>query len=125
MNDKIRMFNPVIYPFKIWIVIDKSPNIIAENFREYDGSKVIFTEGDGIKRQEAFSMMVQTDDYYGAVIYIRSKKSIDYNLAAHEASHTAKHLCEHIGGDPKPHEFFEYLVGWIAGCIEKVKNNKL
>jgi hypothetical protein len=121
---KIRMFDPVIYPFKIWIIIDKKPDIIAENFREYDGKKVIFTDDDGTKRQEAFSMMVQNDEYYGAVIYFRSKESICYELAAHEASHTAKHISEHIGADTRPHEYFEYLVGWIAKCIEKVKNNK-
>ena len=35
---KIHEFNPVIYPYKVWIVIDKNPAGIADRFKEYGGS---------------------------------------------------------------------------------------
>lgn len=56
-------------------------------------------------------------------MFFRSKK-ISFELAAHEASHAAKYLFEHIGADCSIHEPFEYVIGWIAGCVETVKNYK-
>ena len=120
---KIHEFNPVIYPYRIWIVIDKTPNVIAEKFKEYSGNPIIFTDDDGSDRQEAFTMMAihKEEKYCGTVIFFHSKKSMSYELVAHESSHAAKHLFKHIGADITEHEPFEYVVGWIAGCCEKVK----
>jgi hypothetical protein len=47
-----------------------------------------------------------------------------YEIVAHESSHAAKYLFDHIRAEVEPHEPFEFVVGWIAGCCEKVKNNK-
>jgi hypothetical protein len=46
-------------------------------------------------------------------------------LPIHESSHAAKYLFKHIGADIKEHEPFEYVIGWVAGCCEKVKKNKV
>jgi hypothetical protein len=61
---------------------------------------------------------------FGVIIFFRSKKSMSYELVAHESSHAAKYLFAHINADIKEHEPFEYVIGWIAGCCEKVKKNK-
>lgn len=122
----VREFNPVIYPYKIWIVINKTPDIIAENFYEYNGNPVRFVDNDGNTRQEAFTMMAISKDNecYGTVIFFRSKKSMTYEIVAHESVHAAKNLFEHINADINGHEPFEYVVGWIAGCCEKAKKSK-
>ena len=123
---RIHEFDPVIYPYKLWIVIDKQPTIISEYFDEYSGNPIEFIERD-TNNLAAFAMPVskKEDSNYGVVIFFRSKRSMKYELVAHESSHAAKYLFEHIGAEIKEHEPFEFVIGWIAGCCEKVKNNKL
>lgn len=124
--ERIHEFDPVIYPYKLWIVIDKQPTIISEAFDEYSGNPIEFIERD-TNNLAAFAMPVSKkgDSNYGVVIFFRSKRSMSYELVAHESSHAAKYLFEHIGAEMKEHEPFEFVIGWIAGCCEKVKNNKL
>jgi hypothetical protein len=122
---EIHEFNPVIYPYKLWVVIDKKPNTISDMFNEYSGKPIEFIDRDTMGL-EAFTMPVERKDNssFGVIIFFRSKKSISYELVAHESSHAAKYLFEHIDADIKGHEPFEYVVGWIAGCCEKVRKNK-
>ncbi|MCK9592702.1 MAG: hypothetical protein M0Q91_11925 [Methanoregula sp.] len=122
---KIHQFNPVIYPYKIWIVVSKSADIIAERFYEYNGKPIEFLNRD-TGNLRAFVMTVTSKDqaYYGAIMLFRSKKSMSYELVAHESSHAAKYLFEHIGADVKEHEPFEFVVGWIADCCYQVKTGK-
>lgn len=122
----IHQFDPVIYPYKVWVIIDKKPNRIPEKFKEYSGNPIIFQDSD-MDRLEAFTMPVQSkgdDPYYGVILFFRSKRSMDYELVAHESSHAAKYLFEHIGADCNIHEPFEFVVGWISGCCKEVKNGK-
>lgn len=30
-------FDPVIYPYKLWIVVDKNPDVLSDMFYEYKG----------------------------------------------------------------------------------------
>ena len=121
----VHEFDPVIYPFKIWIVINKTPDIIAEKFNDYDGNSLNF-EIEYMNKTDAFTAMVQSKDNhkYGAVLFFPNKKSMTFEIVAHESSHAAKHLFEHIGADIREHEPFEYVIGWIAGCCEEAKRWK-
>lgn len=124
----IEEFDPVIYPYKVWVVISDDPIRISEYFKEYNGSDIIFVDGDGTNRHLAFVMPVQKkgdNSYYGVVLFFRSKRSMTMELVAHEATHAAKYLFEHIGADMRPMEPFEYVVGWIADCCDKAKRRKL
>jgi hypothetical protein len=122
---KVYKFDPVIYPYKLWIIIDKTPNDIANKFNEYDNTPMYYVDTD-TKRHEAFTMPVVSKENpeYGVVIFFRSK-NMSYELVSHEASHAAKYMFSHIGASVVDHEPFEYVVGWIAGCCEKVKSNKV
>lgn len=122
---KIYEFDPIIYPYRIWIVVDKTPDIIIENFNEYNGDKIYKFSAD-FCRYDGFVLPVQSKNNpkYGAVIYFSSKKEMSYEIIAHESSHAAKYLFEHIGADIQEHEPFEYVVGWIAKCCAEVKNGK-
>lgn len=121
----IHEFDPVIYPYKLWVIIAGSPDIVAKKFDEYGGKPILFVEGD-VDRSEAFTMPVRSKNNaaYGVVIFLRTKRSLTFNLVAHESSHAAKYLFDHIGADVDPHEPFKYVVGWIAGCLGKVKANQ-
>lgn len=123
-NPMIHEFNPVIYPYRVWVIIDRTPAVIQEQFDGYDRSP-IKNLVDDTKNLEAFAMpgSYKESSNYGVIIYFRSKKSMTYELVAHESSHAAKYLFDHIGADIKEHEPFEYVIGWIAGCCEKAKKH--
>lgn len=123
---KVHEFDPTIYPYKLWVIIDKNPDGLADLFDEYSGKPIEFIDRDTMGLR-AFAMPVikKENPYYGVVLFFRSKKSMTYELVAHECSHAGKYLFEHIGAEIKEHEPFEYVVGWMAGCCEKVKNNKI
>lgn len=119
---KVHEFDPVIYPYKLWIIVDKSPKNIPNHFLDNEGNEPKSIEEETLG-SDGFSLNVINKDlsHYGALIFFRSRKSMTYKLVAHEASHAAKFLFEHIDADIKEHEPFEYVVGWIADCCEKVK----
>ena len=43
---KVFEFDPVIYPYKLWVCLDKEPNKIEDLFDEYHGKKIVFIDGD-------------------------------------------------------------------------------
>lgn len=121
----IREFNPVIYPFRLWVVIGGADKGISDSFLQYNGKEIENLDKD-MARLEAFAMPVisKKSNHYGVVVYFVNRRVMTCSVIAHESSHAAKFLFEHIGADVKEHEPFEYVVGWIAGCCEKTKKNK-
>ena len=119
-------FDPVIYPYKIYIAVSNNVNDIPLKFKEYSGKDIVSIEND-TGRLQAFTMPIQCedDDDYGVLIFFRTKQSMTMSLIAHESSHAVKYLFEHIGADCNEHEPFEYVLGWIVACCERVKNNKV
>lgn len=126
VNTIFHKFDPVIYPYKIYIAVSNNVNDIPLKFKEYSGKDIVSIEND-TGRLQAFTMPIQCedDDDYGVLIFFRTKQSMTMSLIAHESSHAVKYLFEHIGADCNEHEPFEYVLGWIVGCCEKVKNNKV
>jgi len=47
---------------------------------------------------------------------------LDCKTIAHEASHAAGYIFNHIGADMDCGEPTAYLIGWIADCCWKSKN---
>lgn len=123
---KLYEFNPTIYPYLVWVIVSEKPDCICDIFNGYNDNPI-----DGIDKStsnmQAFVMPVVRieNPAYGVVMYFRDKNSMSYELVAHEASHAAKYLFEHIGADVKEHDPFEFLIGWIAGCCENVKNDSI
>jgi len=105
-NTAIHTFDPVIYPYKLWVIISKDPSSITDNFLSYDGKEIQDIEKD-TEMLGAFTMPVmdKKQTSYGVIVFFRSKSDISYGIAAHEASHAAKYLFDHIGADTTPHEF--------------------
>lgn len=122
---KVYEFNPVIYPFKLWIVVEKTPEGIPEHFLGHDNLPIVNVVQD-TKKLAAFTMIAvkKENKHRGALMYFRSRRMMDFELVAHESSHAAKFLFDHIGAEIKDHEPFEYALGWIAGCCEKVKKDR-
>lgn len=121
----IREFDPVIYPFRLWVIVGGTDKEISDLFLQYNGTD-IEDMGKETSKSEAFAMPVMSKEsnHYGVVVYFVNRRVMTCSVIAHESSHAAKFLFEHIGADIKEHEPFEYVVGWIAGCCEKAKKNK-
>ena len=118
----VQEFDPVIYPYKLWVMVAKNAEGISELFYNYNGEPIKI---DNVEIAITLPVMNKETKKYGVLICFKSKKDMTFEVVAHEASHAAKGLFEHINAGIDEHEPFEYVVGWIAKCCEKVKKNKV
>jgi hypothetical protein len=120
----IHQFDPVIYPFKLWVSITDDLTAISERFIDHKSGKELNT--DNLDKTIAFTQNVEqkSDRLIGAIIVFGRKGYCSTKIIAHEATHAARMLWDHVGEDATGMEADAYLVGWIADCIEKVKLNK-
>ena len=123
-NIVVHEFNPVIYPYKIWITVSNNLDKACEMFNDdVTGNPFVFTSKDKYAAMALPSIKID-GNYIGTLILFKSKKEMTIKNIAHESSHAAKQLFQHIGADVSEHEPFEYVVGWVAECCEKVLKNK-
>ena len=119
----IQEFDPVIYPYKLWVLIAKNTDSISELFYEYSGEPLKFAiDTTGIAYTTP--VMEKETRKYGVLIFFKSKRDMTFETVAHEASHAAKYLFSHINASIDEHEPFEYVIGWIAKCCSQVKSKK-
>lgn len=114
---KIDMYDPQIYPRKLWVAV--GPEELDEQFKFYltDKSGVIENideefEQEGIA-MSTYSVCRKSDGLYGCLVY-----------APNEAVHVADYMYEELGvhaveSYSQGNENYAYLVGWAAGCISK------
>jgi len=121
----IHEFNPVIYPYKIWICMSNDLDSACENFLDEETDKDFIFDNTDKYAAMALPSIKKEGRYTGCLILFKSKKDMSIKNIAHESSHAAKFLFKHIGASITNHEPFEYVLGWIAECCEKVKLNKL
>jgi hypothetical protein len=121
---KIHQFDPIIYPFKIWITISNDFKSISDKFNDYPSR----TEFDYKPSDKflAFTQNVQekSSGFVGAIIVFKTKKYCKTKLIAHESTHAARMLWDYISEHETGVEADAYLVGWISECCEKVKSSK-
>lgn len=121
---QIHQFDPVIYPFKLWVAITNDLKAISDEFNDYpSGNEFSFLRNDKLI---AFTQNVErkSDRKIGAIIVFNKRSDCSVKLIAHESTHAARMLWEHVGEHSTGIEADAYLVGWIAKCCEKVKLNK-
>ena len=121
----IHEFNPVIYPYKVWICLTDNGKELKKEFVDSDTNKPIDIEL--IKRHEAVVYTVRkrkNPKYFGSLLVITEKKYFTIKTIAHESTHVADNIFEHIRESKVGCESYAYFVGWVAECCEKVKLNK-
>lgn len=133
----IHEFNPVIYPFRLWIGINVPAKAIQERFYAYDMKEdAIFdiTDTDPMGYNAVattFPVVEKKGLYIGAFVNINKKHNLSLGVIAHEALHVCDLLSDRLGlvGDIKDlfihGEARAYFVEWVANCINKVKLNKI
>ncbi len=121
---KIHEFDPVIYPYKLYVAITDNISSLSNKFWHVEPGHMLDTVDYGNYGAISIKIVESRTNDFGVLVVFKSRKQMTIRTIAHEASHAAKFLFQHIGADIEPHEPFEYVVGWVADCIVKVKNNK-
>lgn len=115
---KIDMYDPQIYPRKLWVAV--GPEELDEQFKFYltDKSGVIENideefEQEGIA-MSTYSVCRKSDGLYGCLVYAPNLEVITDDAISHEE--LGVHAVESYS---QGNENYAYLVGWAAGCISK------
>lgn len=118
---QIHQFDPVIYPFKLWVAVTDNIAVLNERFCRMNGADLDMKVDD----YEAVTYYVKEREgnlYKGSLIVFTEERWMTIKIIAHEAVHVARRCWEHVGEDVIGEEADAYLVGWIAKCIGEVKD---
>ena len=112
-------FDPEIYPQKLWISVGATKEDFADFDEIQDISDVAIADTTPICK-------LKPKKRGGVLIRFRSRNDMKFGIIAHESVHAAMCILDYC--DVKFHadnqEPITYMVGWIAACIEKVKQKR-
>lgn len=134
---KIYEFNPIIYPFRLWVGMNVPKKDIANKFYAY---KVGENEICDITEQNlehsntaatTFPVCDKEDNWIGAFVHIWRKDKCSVGVMAHEAVHVCDFLSDRLGLVGEIDNLFShgearaYFIEWVVNCINEVKLNKV
>lgn len=117
-KQKIYEFDPQIYPRKLWVSVGVPFEELKDEFEDLKPmEKASYAQVDHVgklKPEIRGGLLVRFED-------LDALKR--FGNITHETIHVATDIFDYIGAyhDPKNQEPFAYLCGWIAKCIEEVK----
>ena len=135
MANNVHEFNPVVYPFRLWVIKKPTNSDIKDNFYSIDNRYETYDIDDDLldrqsEKANAWVLPVarKDDKRLGALICIEEPRQMTVGKIAHEATHVVDWVCEHI--DLKGFSYAEgearaYLTGWVADCIDNVLKGKV
>lgn len=108
-------FDPQIYPRKLWVAVTKGTfsDVFDTKIEELDES--CYGCVDYVHHKER--------NLGGFLVRYESVDVINAIQITHESVHVASDIYKYVGAthDLDNQEPFAYLCGWVAGCIEEVK----
>lgn len=125
MNNKktiIHEFDPQIYPRLLWVVkggeleeIRKTLEFPELGEDQENCGAVTVSAYDNTKKRGGF-----------LVWFPKASEMKNLDWIAHEASHVALGIFDYVGAviTTEGQEPFAYLVGWVFGCMDKVRKFK-
>ena len=118
---KIHGFDPEIYPIKLWVAVSVDLSVISRNFKYYpSGDEIEITAPD---KFVALTHLVEDQDkFIGILMAFRNKSWATSDYIAHEATHAARFIWDHLGEGQTGIEADAYLVQWIVKCINTAIN---
>lgn len=120
---RIRRYNPVVYPFKLWIVEDFGEKEFRKRFIcEYEADWTfgyssligVFDKPVIDKRSGMIGFIVVIQDLFKEEDVENYTKHI-----CHEASHICDFMWRYLKEDYPGGEANAYLMGWIGDCLYK------
>lgn len=127
---KIHEFDPVIYPFRLWVTKEFLAQSIKESFYELNekGHMVEFSFEEIIGSIAATAPVVDKSTYQkGCLVILKRPKDVGVGVISHEATHVVDWVCDTFGLSGFSFDDGEaraYLVQWVANCIEEVRRAK-
>lgn len=132
----IHEFNPIIYPFRLWVGINVKPKEIKDKFFAYNFDDTVsdFTDKELSSTTVAattYPVCSREDNWIGAFVNIRRKDKCTVGVMAHEATHVCDLISDRLGLVGEIDKMFShgearaYIVEWVANCINEVKINKV
>lgn len=133
---KIYEFNPIIYPFRLWVGVQVPVKDIQEKFfaHNFDDTISDFTDKELLQTTFAattYPVVERKDNWIGCFININRKDKLTVGVMAHEATHVCDMLSDRIGLVGEVDKMFShgearaYFVEWVANCINEVKQGKV
>lgn len=119
----IHEFDPCIYPRLLWVVKGGELEEIRKTLEfgelgddEQEGGAVTVSAYDNANKKGGFLVWFPK----------ASDMTTNSYWMAHEACHVALGIFDYIGSEVAANESepFAYLVGWVFGCIDKVRKYK-
>lgn len=131
----IHEFNPIIYPFRLWVGMNVSAEDIKDAFYLYNFDDTINDfSGNDLSNTDTtattYPVCSRKDNWIGAFVNIRRKDKCTVGVIAHEATHVCDLMSDRLGLVGEIDKMFchgearAYIVEWIANCINEVKQNK-
>lgn len=122
MTHTIHEFDPVIYPRRLWVVVNCPASVLNDMFEDkYEDLP------ESASAEVVPARRLKPEVLGGVLVRFKSKKDMTTSIITHESSHAAMEIYDYIGAkvDIQNQEPFSYLAGWVADCIDKVKKGKV
>lgn len=117
-KQKIYEFDPQIYPRKLWVTVGVPFEELKDEFEDLKPmEEANYAQVDHVRK-------LKLEIRGGILVRFENLEALQrHGNITHEAVHIATEIFEYIGAyhDPKNQEPFAYLCGWIAKCVEEVK----
>lgn len=118
-------FDPVIYPFKLWVAFTDDIEPITSHFKRLpEDTWLDSVEWDNRGAITISSVYRAKSGDIGVLIIFSKAHGMAVSTIAHESSHAADFFWYQMGEERTNGEANAYLVGWIAGCCEEVRKFK-
>ena len=119
---KIYEFDPQIYPRKVWVTVGVPFEELKDEFEDL---KPMEEDSDA---QVDHLRKLKPEVRGGLLVRFENLDALKkFGNITHESIHVATEIFDYIGAfhDPKNQELFAYLCGWIAKCMDEVKQIEL
>ena len=121
-KQKIYEFDPQIYPRKVWVTVGVPFEELKDEFEDL---KPMEEDSDA---QVDHLRKLKPEVRGGVLVRFENLDALKkFGNITHESIHVATEIFDYIGAfhDPKNQELFAYLCGWIATCMDEVKQIEL
>lgn len=135
MANSIYEFNPVVYPFRLWVIKKNTNSDVKDNFWGITSGYETYDIEDEMldqqhKKANAWVLPVSKKESkrIGVLVCLEKTREMTVGKVAHEATHVVDWVCEHLdlrGFSYAEGEARAYLTGWVTDCINNVLKGKV
>lgn len=125
ISENIWEFDPQVYPQLLWVAVNPTEEEQQKLFTTtYDDPEKDLKADMTSCYAVVYDVRLKENGRTGSMIVFKDLEQIKFSHVAHEASHVVMNLCSvcNIKTHYDNQEPIAYLIGWVADCCDKVKN---